>query len=142
MWAGSIMPWVDPETVGPQKSCPITPGRSLVFAIPNIFLICAVLFALATTLRSMMAAYIGAVVLVMGYLITTSVVGQKIEYRDALAQWEPLGTGALRRGDALLDPERDEQPAGRAQRRAAVQPHLRDRRSACCSSASPCGASR
>ena len=46
------------------------------------------------------------------------------------ARFEPLGTGALARSDALLDPERDEQPAGRPERRAAVQPHLRDRRSA------------
>ena len=94
MWAGSIMPWVDPETVGPQVfsyySWPF-----LILALPNIFLLCAVLFALATLLRSMMAAYIGAIVLVMGYLLTSSVVGQKIEYRETAAKWEPLGTGAL-----------------------------------------------
>ena len=94
MWAGSLMPWVDPERIGPQVlsyySWPF-----LIFAIPNIFLICAILFALATMLRSMMAAYIGAIVLVMGYLITSSVVGQKPEYREAAAKWEPLGTGAL-----------------------------------------------
>ena len=42
----------------------------------------ALLFALATMLRSMMAAYIGAVALVMGYLVTTSILGPKIEYRD------------------------------------------------------------
>ena len=40
----------------------------------------------------MMAAYIGATVLVMGYLVTTGIVGQKIEYRDTLARWEPLAT--------------------------------------------------
>ena len=94
MWAGSVMPWVDPETVGPQVfsyySWPF-----LVFAIPNIFLICAVLFALATLLRSMMAAYVGAIVLVMSYLVISSVLGQKIEYREVVARWEPLGTGAL-----------------------------------------------
>lgn len=94
MWAGSVMPWVDPETVGPQVLSYYA-WPFLVFAIPNIFLICAVLFALATLLRSMMAAYVGAIVLVMGYLITSSVLGQKIEYRDAAARWEPLGTGAL-----------------------------------------------
>jgi hypothetical protein len=94
MWAGSIMPWVDPETVGPQVFSYYA-WPFLIFAIPNIFLICAILFALATVLRSMMAAYVGAIVLVMGYLITSSVVGQKIEYRDVAARWEPLGTGAL-----------------------------------------------
>ena len=94
MWAGSIMPWVDPERIGPQVlSYYVWPF--LILAIPNIFLMCAVLFAVATLLRSMMAAYLGAIVLVMGYLITSNVVGQKIEYRETTARWEPLGTGAL-----------------------------------------------
>ena len=94
MWAGSLMPWVDAERIGPQVlsyySWPF-----LVFAVPNIFLICAILFALATMLRSMMAAYVGAITLVMGYLITSNVLNQKPEYREAAARWEPLGTGAL-----------------------------------------------
>ena len=94
MWAGSVMPWVDPETIGPQLFSYYA-WPFLILAIPNIFLLCAVLFALATLLRSMMAAYVGAIVLVMGYLITSNVVGQKIEYREIAARWEPLGTGAL-----------------------------------------------
>jgi ABC-type transport system involved in multi-copper enzyme maturation permease subunit len=95
MWAGSIMPWVDPETVGPQKLAYYA-WNFAVFAIPNVLLTSAVLFALATVLRSMMAAYIGAVLLVMGYLVTISIAGQKIEYREVFARWEPLGNGALR----------------------------------------------
>ena len=43
--------------------------------------------------------------------------------------------------DALLDPVRDEQRAGRSGRYGAVQPRLWRLCSACCSSASPCGAS-
>ena len=95
MAIGSMMPWVDPETVGPQKLA-FYAWPFLLFALPNILLTSAILFALATVLRSMMAAYIGAVVLVMGYLVTTSIVGQKIEYREIFAMWEPLGNGALR----------------------------------------------
>jgi ABC-type transport system involved in multi-copper enzyme maturation permease subunit len=94
MVLGAAMPWVDPETVGPFRLSHYA-WNYLVFAVPNIFLTSAVLFALATTLRSMMASYIGAVVLVMGYLVTRSIVGQKIEWRDAFAHWEPLGIGAL-----------------------------------------------
>jgi ABC-2 type transport system permease protein len=94
MAMGSMMPWVDPETVGPQNISYYAWNFAL-FAIPNIFLMSAVLFALATVLRSMMAAYIGAIVLVMGYLITSSVLGQKIELRETVARWEPLGTAAL-----------------------------------------------
>src|SRR4051794_34951535 len=95
MAAGAAMPWVDPETVGPQKTAYYA-WNFTVFAIPNILLTSAVLFALATVLRSMMAAYIGAVLLVMGYLVTISIAGQKIEYRQTFAQFEPLGNGALR----------------------------------------------
>ena len=94
MFSGSVMPWVDPETIGPQVFS-FYAWPFLVFAIPNIFLVCAVLFALATVLRSMIAAYIGAIVLVMGYLVTSSVLGQKVEYRETVARWEPMGTGAL-----------------------------------------------
>src|SRR5689334_24531206 len=90
MWAGSVMPWVDPETIGPQVFSYYA-WPFLIFAIPNVFLICAVLFALATLLRSMMAAYVGAIVLVMGYLVATGILGYKVEYRDAVARWEPLG---------------------------------------------------
>jgi ABC-type transport system involved in multi-copper enzyme maturation permease subunit len=94
MLLGSLMPWVDPETIGPQVFAYYA-WPFLIFALPNIFLLCAVLFTLATLLRSMMAAYIGTIVLVMGYLVITSILGQKIEYREAVARWEPLGTGAV-----------------------------------------------
>jgi ABC-type transport system involved in multi-copper enzyme maturation permease subunit len=94
MFLGSLMPWVDPETIGPQIFSYYA-WPFLIFALPNIFLLCAALFTQATLLRSMMAAYIGTIVLVMGYLVITSILGQKIEYRDAVARWEPLGTGAV-----------------------------------------------
>ena len=94
MAVGSSMPWVDPETVGPQKIAYYA-WNFAIFALPNVLLTSAVLFALATVLRSMMASYIGAVLLVMGYLVTTSVAGQNIEYREAFARFEPFGIGAL-----------------------------------------------
>jgi ABC-2 type transport system permease protein len=94
MFAGSIMPWVDPETVGPQKLSYYA-WNYAVLGLPNVLLICAILFALATALRSMMAAYIGVTALVICYLVTTGIVGQKIEYRDTLARWEPLANGAF-----------------------------------------------
>ena len=94
MAVGSSMPWVDAETVGPQKIAYYA-WNFAVFALPNILLTSAILFALATMLRSMMASYIGAVILVMGYLVTISVAGQNIEYRETFALFEPLGNGAL-----------------------------------------------
>ena len=91
---GSVMPWVDPETVGPQVlSYYLWPY--LILAIPNIFLMCSLLFGLATITRSMLWSYVGVVIFFMGYLIVTSVLGPLPEYRQALALWEPLGFGAL-----------------------------------------------
>jgi ABC-2 type transport system permease protein len=94
MAVGSLMPWVDPETIGPQHLSYYA-WNFAILAMPNIFMMSALLFALATTLRSMMASYIGAVVLIMVYLVTTNVVGQKIEYRHTFAQFDPMGMGAL-----------------------------------------------
>lgn len=94
MWFGSLMPWVDPETVGPQVlSYYFWPF--LILAIPNILLMCSLLFSLATITRSMLWSYVGVVIFFMGYLIVTSVLGPKPEYQDILARWEPLGFGAL-----------------------------------------------
>ena len=91
---GASMPWVDPETVGPQ-TLSYYAWPFAILALPNLFMMSALLFALATILRSMMASYIGAVLLVMGYLVTTSIVGQNIEYREVFARFEPVGMGAL-----------------------------------------------
>ena len=55
-------------------------------------------------LRSMMASYIGAVVLVMGYLVTTGIVGQKIEYRETFARFEPLGNRRAERSRPAIGP--------------------------------------
>jgi len=94
MGFGVMMPWVDPETVGPQNISYYA-WNFLVFGVPNIFLMSAVLFAVATVLRSMMAAYIAAITLVMAYLISGIIVSQNLEYRDTFARWEPMGSNAV-----------------------------------------------
>ena len=58
---GSLMPWVDPETLGPQPAAPITPGPTVVLALPNMLITSAIFFALATATRSMMTTYVGVV---------------------------------------------------------------------------------
>ncbi len=94
MGIGVMMPWVDPETVGPGGLWGYT-WHYLILAAPNILLSSAFLFALATLFRSMFATYIGVIILVLGYLIVTVVLGQKPEYLDLLAKYEPLATGAI-----------------------------------------------
>jgi ABC-2 type transport system permease protein len=94
MLVGSVMPWVDQETVGPQlMSYYLWPF--LILAVPNIILMCSLLFGLATVTRSMLWSYVGVVVLLMGYLTVTSILGAKPEYQQILARWEPLGFGAM-----------------------------------------------
>ena len=94
MALGVIMPWVDAETVGPGGFA-VYAWHFLIIAMPNIFLASALLFALATTTRSMLASYIGVIVFVMAYTAATSLLGSRPEYQDMLARFEPFGIGAL-----------------------------------------------
>ena len=94
MGFGVMMPWVDPETVGPG-GIGIYAWNYLVFAAPNIFMICALLFALATVTRSMLASYIGVVIFFMAYNIGTAILGNDPQYYDLLEKYEPFGSGAI-----------------------------------------------
>jgi len=91
---GSVMPWVDPETVGPGGFATYA-WPFLVIAIPNLILSSALLFSLATITRSMLASYIGVLILVMGYLTASAVLGNQAEYQDAGARFEPMAIGAI-----------------------------------------------
>jgi ABC-2 type transport system permease protein len=94
MMVGVKMPWVDPETVGPNGPLPYL-WHYLIIAVPNIFISCAFLLALATTFRSMMATYIGLIIFVMGYTITNVVVSAKPEWLETFAKFELLGIAAI-----------------------------------------------
>ena len=94
MMVGVKMPWVDPETVGPNGPIPYL-WHFLVLAVPNIFISCAFLLALATTFRSMMASYIGVIVFLMGYVLTLLFAGEKPEWLPYMAKFELLGIAAV-----------------------------------------------
>lgn len=91
---GASMPWVDPETVGPGGFATYA-WPFLVIAVPNIVLSSALLFSLATLTRSMLASYIGVLVLVMGYLAVNIILSSDPSLQDAVARFEPLGVGAI-----------------------------------------------
>lgn len=74
MFIGSSMPWVDPETVGPQNPA-FYMWPYLILAVPNIILASSLLFGMATITRSMLWSYIGVVIFVMGYLVATTILG-------------------------------------------------------------------
>jgi len=91
---GSAMPWVDPETVGPGGFA-VYAWPFLIIAIPNLILSSALLFSLATLTRSMLASYIGVLVLVMAYLAVNVVASADPSNLEIIARYEPLATAAI-----------------------------------------------
>lgn len=91
---GAAMPWVDPETVGPGGFATYA-WPFLVIAVPNLILSAAVLFSLATVTRSMLASYIAALVLVLGYTLVNIIVAAEPTMQDDLARFEPLAISAV-----------------------------------------------
>lgn len=90
---GTLMPWVDPETVGPLRVLDYVWAYG-VFGLTGLFLTSALFFTLATVTRSMMATYVGVVAVLVIYFVATGVLGQKPEFETALAWAEPFGSGA------------------------------------------------
>ncbi len=94
IWIGSLMPWVDPETMGPNRLGDYF-AVYVTFALPNLLLTAAVFFAVATMTRSMMYSYLGVVVFFVLWIVLNAVIRAKPEYRELGAYIEPFGLGAL-----------------------------------------------
>jgi ABC-2 type transport system permease protein len=92
MFVGSFMPWVDRETIGPNHLSYYA-FAYLWLALPGLFMISALFFALATATRSMMATYVG----VAGFLILYVVLNAAMrdpDKRQIAALVEPFGLAA------------------------------------------------
>jgi hypothetical protein len=94
IWLGSLMPWLDPETLGPNRL------KNYAFAylflgLPNILITSAIFFTLATATRSMMTTYLGVVGFLVVYTMTSVTLGSKPEMESVLAIGEPFGIGAF-----------------------------------------------
>lgn len=94
IWFGSVMPWIDSETLGPNQAA-FYLWPYLTLALPNIFITSAIFFALATATRSMMATYLGVVAFLVLWLIVNSVLSRNPEYREIAAFADPFGGGAM-----------------------------------------------
>ena len=94
MWLGSLMPWVDPETLGPNRLA-VYATAYIVLALPAVFLTAAIFFALATVTRSMMATYLGVVAFLVLYTVLIVSVASQPQWREFAAYAEPFGIGAL-----------------------------------------------
>lgn len=94
IWLGSLMPWVDHETLGPNRLHDFAYAYFLL-ALPNVFLTSAIFFAVATMTRSMMYSYLGVVVFLMLYLAMTSILRAKPEWRLTGSYFELFGISAF-----------------------------------------------
>jgi ABC-type transport system involved in multi-copper enzyme maturation permease subunit len=91
---GSVMPWLDPETLGPNRIADYAYAY-LVLALPNVLLTSAIFFAVATLTRSMMYSYVGVVVFLVLYLVLNGFLRTKPELRETAALIEPFGFAAI-----------------------------------------------
>ena len=69
MLIGAQMPWLDPEKLGPTVLWHYIYAL-LVFGIPTLFVLSAVLFSLATVTRSMVWTYVGAIALLVSWIVS------------------------------------------------------------------------
>ena len=94
IWLGSLMPWVDAETLGPNRLGDYAYAYFLL-ALPNVFLTSAIFFAVATMTRSMMYSYLGVVVFLVLYLSVNAVLRAKPDWRPVGSYFELFGLGAF-----------------------------------------------
>ena len=90
---GSLMPWVDKETLGPLSLQPFL-FSYFVLALPALLLTSSMFFTLATVTRSLMWTYVGVIALLILWTIA-GIALDKPEFEKAAALWEPFGTAAL-----------------------------------------------
>lgn len=94
LWLGSLMPWIDPQTLGPNRL------GTFLFAygamgLPVLLVTGAALFALATATRSMMATYLGVIVFFAAYSGVMALIGSVPALRPYAPYLEPFGIAAL-----------------------------------------------
>lgn len=94
LWIGSFMPWVDPATLGPNHL------STFLFAygamgLPVLLVTGAMLFAVATATRSMMATYLAIIIFFASYAAVTALIGTTPALRPYAPYLEPFGIGAF-----------------------------------------------
>jgi ABC-type transport system involved in multi-copper enzyme maturation permease subunit len=94
IWLGSLMPWLDSETVGPNNPAHYA-FAYFVLALPNVLLTSAIFFAVATMTRSMMYSYVGVVVFLVLYIVVNTTLRSQPELREMAGYIEPFGIAAF-----------------------------------------------
>jgi ABC-2 type transport system permease protein len=90
---GSLMPWLDPERVGPFDLRPHLYGL-FVLAFPSFVILGAAAFALATRVRHIAAVYAGLVGLLVAYFVASAWLGD-LDRQPMAARLDPFGLAAF-----------------------------------------------
>ncbi len=93
MILGTLMPGLNPFAVGPLRLDAYI-FSYLLFVLPNLFLVSAIAFSLASKTRSLAITYAGAIILVMLYLASLIMVGVDVinfEQYQLWAMLDPFG---------------------------------------------------
>ncbi|MFM2187590.1 MAG: hypothetical protein RIR43_2162, partial [Pseudomonadota bacterium] len=90
---GSFMPWLDPERLGPFHLRHYL-WALFVLGLPTLLILGAAFFALATVTRSMMWSYVGAVLLLVMFLVTRGLLRDP-QFDNIAALTDPFGISAL-----------------------------------------------
>ncbi|RAK58473.1 aminopeptidase [Phenylobacterium hankyongense] len=93
IFVGSFMPWVDRETLGPNRLHDYA-FAYFWLALPSLFLVSAAFFALATATRSMMATYLGVAGFLVAYVLFNALMRDP-DSRQVAALLEPFGLAAF-----------------------------------------------
>ena len=90
--AGAFMPWLDAERLGAFTAVPYVHALITIMA-PSVFIQCALFFSLVAWLRTSMAAYMGALALIMFY----AVVGAYTDPANlhTMALFDPFGAAGF-----------------------------------------------
>jgi len=94
IFIGSLMPWIDPELLGPNRLAFFTYAYFML-ALPNVLLTSAIFFAVATMTRSMMYSYLSVVVFLVLYFIFNGLVRSQPDLRTMAGYIEPFGIAAF-----------------------------------------------
>ncbi|HYJ82183.1 MAG TPA: aminopeptidase, partial [Allosphingosinicella sp.] len=89
-WLGTLMPFADQEMLGPNRLAAFAYGYGL-FALPNVLIISAVLFALATATRSTAGTFLGVVGLLIVYIVSNRIMESQPQLLDIRVLADPLG---------------------------------------------------
>jgi ABC-type transport system involved in multi-copper enzyme maturation permease subunit len=90
---GSYMPWLDPERIGAFRASPYL-WTFAVIVLPNLFITGTLFFTIAGRTRSMLTTFMGAVILMVCYLISMFLT-EDIENQTLASLMDPFCVAAL-----------------------------------------------